>query len=93
MRVVIGHMYRYQCILDVLLKQWIVLFRKKYSYTCNGVCIQIEYRSLARYENLLAHTVAVIRVHLSKKNNPLLIHVFTFLKHFLRCILIYFNHY
>ena len=26
----------------------------------------------ARYENLFAHAVAVIRLHLSKKNNPLL---------------------
>ena len=36
------------------------------------MCIQIEKRALARYENLFAHTVAVIRLHLSKKNNPLL---------------------
>ena len=34
-----------------------------------------------------AHTVAVMRLHLSKKkHNPLLI--FTFLKHFLRCMII-----
>ena len=32
----------------------------------------------ACYENFFAHTVAVMRLHLSKKNNPLLI--FTFLK-------------
>ena len=39
----------------------------------------------ARYEkNVFAHTVAVMRLHLSKKNNPLLI--FTFLKHFLQRI-------
>ena len=36
----------------------------------------------ARYENLFAYTVAVIRLHLSKKNNPLL--KFTFLKPILR---------
>ena len=29
--------------------------------------------ALARYENLFAHTVAVSRLQLSKKNNPLLI--------------------
>ena len=49
--------------------------------------IQIEERALARYENLYAHAVAVIRLHLSKKNNPLL--TFTFLKHFLGRILNY----
>ena len=40
-----------------------------------------------RYENVFAHIVAVIRLHPSKKNNPLLI--FTLLKSFLDCILIF----
>ena len=43
--------------------------------------------ALALYENLFAHTVAVISLHLSKKNNSLLI--FTFLKPLLHCILIF----
>ena len=48
-------------------KLWIVLFRKRLSYNCDG----------ARYENLFAHTVAVIRlIYPSKKNNPLLIFTF-----------------
>ena len=42
------------------------------------------YLHVARYEKLFAHAVAVIRLHLSKKNNPLLI--FKFLKHFLQRI-------
>ena len=25
-----------------MIKQWIVLFRKMFSYNCDGVCIQIE---------------------------------------------------
>ena len=43
--------------------------------------------------NFFAHTVAVtcIILHLLKKNNPL--RIFTFLKHFLHCFLIHFNHY
>ena len=44
-------------------KQWIVLFRKMSSYNCSVT---------ARYENFFAHTVAVIRLSLSKKDNPLL---------------------
>ena len=38
----------------------------------------------ARYENLFAHAVAVIKLDFLKKNNPMLI--FTFLKHFLKRI-------
>ena len=36
----------------------------------------IGFFSLARYENLFAHTVAVMRLYLSKKNNLLLIFTF-----------------
>ena len=49
-------------------KQWIVLFERP-----NDACIKIEKRALARYENLYAHTISVMRLHLSKKNDPLFI--------------------
>ena len=51
-------------------------FRKMKSHNCNSVCIQIELHALKRYENLFAHTVAVMRLHLSKNNNPFLIFIF-----------------
>ena len=38
----------------------------------HGVCNQTEFRVLAGYEHLFAHTVAVMRLHLSKKKNLLL---------------------
>ena len=74
----------------------------KYCYLSNGLffferCSRITATSCAyklnnaRYENLFAHAVAIKRLHLSKKNNPLLI--FTFLKHLLRHSLIYSYHY
>lgn len=43
---------------------------------CSGVYIQIESRVLACYENLFAHTVAVVRLCLSKYKD--LIILFTF---------------
>ena len=42
----------------------------------HGVCNQTEFRVLAGYENLFAHTVAVMRLHLSKKDNPLLTYMY-----------------
>ena len=51
--------------------QWVVLLRKMQSYNCNGVCKQILITRLSALFNLYAHTVAVIRPHLTKKN-PLL---------------------
>ena len=34
------------------IKQWIVLFRKKLSYNCDGVSIQIELRALGLFSYL-----------------------------------------
>ena len=49
------------------------------------VCV---YKLNIEIENLFAHAVAVIRLHLSQKHNPLLI--FTLLKHFLQRIFNFF---
>ena len=49
------------------------------SHTCNGV--QLKYRAL------YTHTVAIMRLDLSKKNYPLLL--FTFLKLFFDAVLIF----
>ena len=50
---------------------------------CNGlfffeICSVTCTYKLARYENLFAHIVAVMRLHLSKKNNPLLKYILCF---------------
>ena len=66
----------FRCMIN---KLWIVLFRKMQPPNYDSVCIQIEERALALW-NLFAQTVEVMRLHLSKKNDPLLI--FTFFKTF-----------
>ena len=53
----------------------------------DGVCIQIKQREFARYDNVFAQSVAVMRLHFSKKNNPLHINLFY------NAYLILFNHY
>ena len=59
-----------------------LFFIERFSLITATVC---AYKSNnARYENLFAHAVAVIKLDFLKKNNPMLI--FTFLKHFLKRI-------
>ena len=53
----------YKCIY----KQWIVVFRKTQFYNCNVVCKKIFIPRIRALFNLYAHTVAVIRLHLSKE--------------------------
>ena len=67
-----------------IFKQLIVpFFFERCSHITATVC---AYKlNNARKENLFAHTIAVMRLHLSKKNDPLLI--FTFLKPILRRII------
>lgn len=67
---------------SVIFQHWIIIFRKLWSHNCNGVCVWIEKRAPARYENLYAPTVnAVIYKTTSfKKNDSMLIFtVFTFI--------------
>ena len=46
-------------------------FRKMY-HNCNVCAYQFSWRAVMRCSNLYAHTVAVMRLHLSKKKYPLL---------------------
>ena len=50
-----------------------ILFRKMKPYNYNGVCKKIHKApaGVIRLFNLYAHAVAVMRLDLSKKNNPL----------------------
>ena len=78
--------------LYLLTKVWIINNRHcSFSKDVVVTATECAYKlNNTRYENF-AHAVAVIRLHLSKKNNPLLL--FKFLKHFLRHIYITSNHY
>ena len=79
--------YLFCTLIDVRISVVYLSNRLFFFERCSLITATVCAYALARYENLFAHTIAVIRLHLSKKNIPLLI--FTFLKHFLHCILIF----
>ena len=69
--------YAFPCRLKKMLKLFAKLIAN-HLCTHQSLCISIvliEYRIYTN-EILFAHTVAVMRLHLSKKNNPLLIVTF-----------------